>query len=67
MPEVIVHSIEGPSREQIKNLCKSITEAVMKDFGAPADAITVTIVTSPRDMKAKGGVLFSERMPAAPK
>ena len=67
MPEVIVHSIEGPSREQIKALCKSITEVVMKDFGAPAEAITVTVVTSPRDMKSKGGVLFSELMGAAPK
>jgi hypothetical protein len=36
---------------------------VMKNFGAPADAVVVTLVETAKTDKAKGGVLFSE-MPA---
>lgn len=61
MPEVIIHVVEGRSDEQKKALMKDVTEAVVKNFGTKPDAVTVTIVESPKHLKMKGGVLFSER------
>lgn len=61
MPEIIVYAIEGRSVEQKRGLCKDITDAVVRHFSVPADAVVVQIVESPKTSKAKGGVLFSER------
>jgi 4-oxalocrotonate tautomerase len=61
MPEVVIYAIEGRSAEQKRGLMKDITEAFVKNFQAPAEAVTVTIVESPKDSKAKGGIPFSER------
>jgi len=63
MPEVVVYALGGRSQEQKRGLCKDITEAVMKNFGTPADAVVVTLVETAKTDKAKGGILFSE-MPA---
>jgi len=61
MPEIIVHAVEGRSLAQKKALVTDITEAVVKNFGAAPEAVTITIMESPRHNHAKGGVLFSER------
>lgn len=61
MPEVYVHAMEGRTVEQKRKLVREITEAVMRNFDVPADAVVVTIVEGPRHNKAKGGVLFSDR------
>ena len=61
MPEVIVHAVEGRSPEQKKALMLDITEAVVKNIGSPKEAVTVTILESPKALKMKAGVLFSER------
>jgi 4-oxalocrotonate tautomerase len=61
MPEVIVYAVAGRTPEQKKGLMKDITEAVVKNFGAKADSVTVQIVESAKDSKAKGGVPFTER------
>ena len=61
MPEVYVHAIKGRSQEQKKALMQDITNAVMKHFNAPADAVVVSIIETEAASKAKGGVLFSER------
>jgi 4-oxalocrotonate tautomerase len=61
MPEVYVHAVEGRTPEQKKALMKDITEAVVKNFGTPADAVVVTIVESQKINKAKAGVPFTER------
>ena len=61
MPEVHVYAIEGRSVEQKRGLCKDITEAVMKNFNVPADAVIVEIMEAKKTDKAKGGVMFSER------
>ena len=61
MPEVIVYAVAGRTAEQKKGLMKDITEAVVKNFGAKADSVTVQILESPKTDKAKGGVPFSER------
>jgi 4-oxalocrotonate tautomerase len=63
MPEVYVHAVRGRSLEQKKALIKDITDAVVRHFAAPVDAVTVEIVEADPTSKAKGGVLFSERPP----
>jgi 4-oxalocrotonate tautomerase len=42
-------------------LVKDITDAVVRNFSVPAEAVVVQIVESAKTSKAKGGVLFSER------
>ena len=61
MPEVIVYLAAGRSLEQKKGLMKDITDAVVKNFGAKIETVTVQIVESPKTDKAKAGVPFSER------
>ncbi len=60
MPEVYVHAIEGRSKDQKRALIKDITDAVVKNFSVPADAVVIEIVESDPTSKAKGGVLFSD-------
>jgi 4-oxalocrotonate tautomerase len=61
MPEVIVYALKGRSVDQKRALVKDITDAVVRNFGATADAVTIQIVEAPMTDKAKGGVLFSEK------
>jgi 4-oxalocrotonate tautomerase len=63
MPEVYVHAIEGRTIEQKRALVKDITEAVVRNFNVTPDAVMVQIMESPKDLKAKGGLLFSDRPP----
>jgi 4-oxalocrotonate tautomerase len=63
MPEVYVHAIEGRSIEQKRGLVKDITDAVVRHFNVKPDAVMVQIMESPKDLKAKGGFLFSDRPP----
>jgi 4-oxalocrotonate tautomerase len=63
MPEVVVYILEGRSIEQKRGLVKDITAAVVKNAGAPPEAVTVSLIETAKTSKAKGGVLFSE-MPA---
>jgi len=60
MPEVVVYLVEGRTLDQKRGLVQDITQAVMKNIGAPADAVTISLVETPKNAKAKGGVLFSE-------
>jgi 4-oxalocrotonate tautomerase len=61
MPEVYVHAVEGRTLDQKRALVKDITDAVVRNFAVPADAVMVQIMESPKTDKAKGGVLFSDR------
>jgi 4-oxalocrotonate tautomerase len=61
MPEVYVHAIKGRTHEQKRALIKDISDAVVKHFNVPVEAVMVEIVESEPGNKAKGGVLFSER------
>jgi 4-oxalocrotonate tautomerase len=63
MPEIYVHAVEGRTIDQKRALVKDITEAVVRHFKVPAEAVMVQIVESPKDNKAKGGLLFSDRPP----
>ena len=60
MPEVLVHIVEGRSKESKKALMKDITDAVVKNFNVPAERVVVQIVESSRDSKSRGGVPFDE-------
>jgi 4-oxalocrotonate tautomerase len=60
MPEVYVHSVKGRTAEQKRGLIKDITEAVVKNYGVPIEAVLVQLVESDPNDKAKGGVTFSE-------
>ena len=60
MPEIIVYAVEGRSPEVKKALMRDITDAVVKNFGAPAERVVVQIVESKRDSKSRGGVPFAE-------
>ena len=46
-----------------RSLVKDITDAIVKNLGAPPEAVTVSLVETPKTDKSKGGVLFSD-MPA---
>ena len=63
MPEIMVFAAEGRTVEQKRGLVKDLTEAMVKNFGVPAEVVTVQIVEAPKTDKAKGGVMFSD-MPA---
>jgi 4-oxalocrotonate tautomerase len=60
MPEIYVHAVKGRTLEQKRALIKDITDAVVKNFAVPSEAVMVEIVESDPTAKAKGGVLFSE-------
>jgi 4-oxalocrotonate tautomerase len=55
--------VEGRTIEQKRSLVKDITDAVVRHFKVPAEAVMVQIMESPKDSKAKGGFLFSDRPP----
>ncbi|NGM20650.1 4-oxalocrotonate tautomerase [Roseomonas stagni] len=61
MPEIMVFAATGRTVEQKRGLVRDLTEAMVKNFGVPAASVTVQIVESAPDSKAKGGVLFSDR------
>jgi 4-oxalocrotonate tautomerase len=68
MPEVVIYSVGARNAEQKRGLMRDVTDAVVKNFGVPADAVVITLVESASGDKAKGGVLFSDRAPpSAPK
>lgn len=61
MPEIIVYAAEGRTLDQKRGLVRDLTDAVVRNFGVPAEAVVVQIVEAPLTNKAKGGILFSER------
>jgi len=63
MPEIYVHAVEGRTIDQKRSLVKDITDVVVRHCKVPAEAVMVQIMESPKDSKAKGGFLFSDRPP----
>jgi len=60
MPEIVVYALGGRSLDQKRGLMKDITDAVVKNYAVPAEAVVVTLVETEKQAKMKGGVLFSE-------
>ena len=63
MPEIVVYMLEGRTVDAKRSLVKDITDAIVKNLGAPPEAVTVSLVETPKTDKSKDGVLFSD-MPA---
>lgn len=61
MPEIIVYAVEGRSAEQKKALMADITDAVVRNYGVPAERVVVQIIESRKDSKSRGGIPFSEQ------
>jgi 4-oxalocrotonate tautomerase len=55
MPEVYVHAIKGRTQEQKRALIQDISDAVVKHFNVPVEAVMVEIVECEPFNKAKGG------------
>jgi 4-oxalocrotonate tautomerase len=60
MPEIVVHALDGRSVEQKRALIKDLTDAVVRSYNVDASTVTINIVESARENKARGGVLFSD-------
>jgi 4-oxalocrotonate tautomerase len=60
MPEVVFYALGGRSIEQKRALIKDFTDAVVRNYKVDPSAVTITIVESAKEDKAKGGVLFSD-------
>ena len=63
MPEIVVYLLEGRDVEQKRALVKDLTAAIVKNIGAPAESVTVSLVETAKTSKGKGGVLFSDMAP----
>jgi 4-oxalocrotonate tautomerase len=63
MPEIVVYLLEGRSLDQKRGLVKDLTAAVVKNIGAPAESVTVSLIETATTDKGKGGVLFSDLPP----
>ena len=60
MPEVYIYVAEGRSVEQKRKVAREMTDVLTTNFNVPPEAVVVQFMESPRDSKARGGVLFSD-------
>jgi 4-oxalocrotonate tautomerase len=61
MPIVTVLAIEGRTAEQKRGMVKDITDAVVKNFKAPPERVSVAIREIKKEDFAAGGVLFCDK------
>ena len=61
MPEIVVYALEGRSADQKRALMRDINEAVVRNYGVPAERVVVQIVESRKDSKSRGVIPFSEQ------
>ena len=61
MPVITVKAIEGRTIEQKRGLVKDITEAVVRNFKVPPEAVMIDIIEYSREDIAEGGKLFVDR------
>ena len=54
MPEIYVHAVKGRTLDQKRALVKDITDAVVKNFSVPLEAVTVEIVEIRADREGQG-------------
>lgn len=60
MPLVHIELIEGRSPEQLKQLVQDVTDAIIKNTGAPKEHVHIVLNEMQKDHYAVGGVLKSE-------
>ena len=63
MPEIVVYAVGTRTQDEKRALCKDITDAMVKNYRVPKEAVVITLVETPKTDKSKGGVLFSEMPP----
>ncbi len=61
MPLITVKALGEKTVEQKRGLAKDITEAVVKNFGVPPEAVTIDIVEYSKENLANAGKLFVDR------
>jgi 4-oxalocrotonate tautomerase len=60
MPEIFVYMFEGRSLDQKRSLVLELTNGAVKSLGVSAQSVTVQLIESPKAMRSRGGVLFSD-------
>ena len=65
MPTLRVELFEGRTPEQKAALAQALTEATVKTLGCSADGVDILFFDIKKQDWATGGVLWSERKPAA--
>ena len=61
MPWITVRTLEGKTVEQKRGLVKDITAAVVKNLGAPSEAVNVDIIEYRKENMAVAGTLITDR------
>ena len=61
MPEVYIYAVEGRTMDQKRALIREITDSVVRNFKVDPSTVMIQIMETPKNSKAKGGVLFSDR------
>lgn len=61
MPIVTIRAVEGRTVEQKRKLARAITEAVVRDFEAKPEAVTINFFDMPGENVAKAGTLFIDQ------
>ncbi|MFD1432889.1 2-hydroxymuconate tautomerase [Lacticaseibacillus yichunensis] len=60
MPLVHIDLIEGRSRDQLRQMCLDVTEAIAKNTGAPKEHIHIVLNEMAKEHYAVGGVLKAD-------
>ncbi|WP_125706754.1 2-hydroxymuconate tautomerase [Lacticaseibacillus porcinae] len=60
MPLVHIDLIAGRSREQLRQMCADVTEAIAKNTGAPKEHIHIVLNEMAKEHYAVGGVLKAD-------
>lgn len=66
MPTIRIELFEGRTREQKAALAKEVTDACVRVLGSSADSVDIVFFDVARGDWATGGVLWSDKKPAAP-
>jgi 4-oxalocrotonate tautomerase len=61
MPYVEVHYLEGRTEEQVEQLAKAITDAVVKIFKVEKESVWIEFDEMPKTHFASSGVLRSKK------
>lgn len=67
MPEVYIYVAEGRSVDQKRTVAREVSDVLVRTFNVPPEVVVVQFVESPKDSKARGGVLFSDAAAPPPK
>ena len=61
MPLITVKAMGGRTTEQKRDLVKDITDAVVKNYNVPPEAVTIDIIEYSRENFGEAGKLFVDR------